>query len=130
MVDNKNRKRRTAGLTVPLHIGVLLTAVVTFALIYVWLDMRGEALGVRIKQLEQEQAEIQERYSNELWNWERMKSPSNIEEALSRNRIVMIWPDEGSIVRLQETVASVESLQDLAGEVAQLAQSRRSVADD
>lgn len=126
----KNRKRRTAKLAFPLHVAVLLAAGATLALVYVWFGARGEALGARIKQLEQEQAEIQRRYDNELWKWEKITSASNIEEALSRNEIVMIWPDETSIVRLEETDTSVASLQGLAGEVAQLAQSRKSVADD
>lgn len=126
----KNRKRRTTKSAFPLHVAALLIAGATLALAYVRLGARGEALGARIKQLEQEQAEIQRQYDNELWKWEKITSPSNIEDALSRNEIVMIWPDETSIVRLEETDTSVASLQGLAGEVVQLAQSRKSVADD
>jgi len=104
--------------------------IVILFLIYVCLDMKGKALGARIKALEQQQEDIQKRYSYELWRWQKMRSPSNIEYVLSRNNIAMIWPSEFSIVRLRQLDTPVESIQEFAGEVTQLAQSQRTVLND
>lgn len=99
---SKNRKKKTNGFAFPLPAAAVLLVTVVLLLMYVWLDAKGQALGARINALEQQQAEVKKRYDNELWKWERMKSPANIERMLNQNRMAMIWPDEPSIVRLQE----------------------------
>lgn len=126
----KNRKKRTAGFVFPLPVAGILIVPVVLLLLYVWLDARVQALGTRIKTLEQQQAEIQKRYDTELWKWETLKSPSNIEKMLDKNKLVMIWPTEANIVRLQEPNAGVELTQRMDGQMAQLSRSPRSVAND
>lgn len=126
----KNRKKRTAGFVFPLPVAGILMVLVVMLLLYVWLDARVQALGTRIKTLEQQQAEIQKRYDTELWKWETLKSPSHIEKMLSRNKIVMVWPAEANIVRLQEPDSVVELSPRADGQMAQLSRSSRSVAND
>ena len=85
---------------------------------------------MRIKALEQQQGEIQKQYSYELWKWQKMKSPSNIEHMLSYNNLAMVLPGESSIVRLQQPDNQAEALSKFGGKVAQFAQSSRSEVND
>ncbi len=126
----KNRKKRTAGFAFPLPAAGILTTLVVMLLLYVWLDARVQALGMRIKNLEQQQVEIQKRYDTELWKWETLKSPSGIEKMLTQNKIVMVWPAEINIVRLPEPEGEPVGEASRAGQLAQLSRSPRSVAHD
>lgn len=126
----KNRKKRAAGFVFPMPVAGLLMVLVVMLLLYVWLDARVQALGARIKTLEQQQTEIQKRYDIELWKWETSKSPSNIEKMLNQNKIVMVWPAEANVVRLQEPDAIGDSGRHVDGQMAQLSRSSRSIVND
>lgn len=126
----RNRRKKTEGFVIALPWVAILMCVVVLMLMYVWLDARGQALGSRIKSLEQQRAEIQKRYDYELWKWETLKSPSSIEKALSQNRVAMIWPEESRLVRLQEPELGVESLPPYNRQMAQLSQLPRLVVND
>ena len=125
-----NRRRKPTGFIIPLHVAWIMALVVVLFLMYVCFDVRGKALGMRIKALERQQAEIQKQYSYELWQWQKMKSPSNIEHMLSHNNLAMVLPGESSIVRLQQPDNQAEALAELVGNVAQFAQSSRSEVND
>ncbi len=127
---NENRRKRRSNVSLPLHAAALLIVGTSLALVYVWLNMKGETLSRRINSLEAEKSQLQSRYDNELWKWERTIAPSNIEAALKENQIVMVWPDEKNIVRVRKGNSSVASLQSLAGEIAQLAQAGRVTVND
>lgn len=126
----KNRKKKTNGFVFPLPAAAVLLVTVVLLLMYVWLDAKGQALGARINLLEQQQAEIKKRYDNELWKWERIKSPANIERLLNQNRIAMIWPDERSIVRLSEPDLNSLGASSYDRQVAQMSSGARSVLHD
>ena len=126
----RNRRKKTEGFVIALPWVAILMGIVVLMLMYVWLDARGQALGSRIKLLEQQRAEIQKRYDYELWKWETMKSPSSIEKALSQNRVAMIWPEENRLVRLQEPELVAEGLPASSRQVAQLSQPTRFVVND
>ena len=126
----KNRKKRTAGFVFPLPVAGILTTLVVMLLLYVWLDARVQALGMRIKNLEQQQTEIQKRYDTELWKWETLKSPSGIEKMLDQNKIVMVWPAEVNIVRLPEPEVELGLNPRGDRQLAQLSRGSRSVAHD
>ena len=125
-----NRRKRTEGFVIALPWAAVLTGVVVLMLMYVWLDARGQALGSRIKFSEQQRAEIQKRYDYELWKWETLKSPSSIEKSLSQNRVAMIWPEEGRLVRLQEPELVAENAMPYSSQMAKLTQIPRSVVND
>lgn len=125
-----NRRKTTEGFVIALPWAAVLTGIVVIMLMYVWLDARGQALGRRIKISEQQRAEIQKRYDYELWKWETLKSPSNIEKVLLQNRVAMIWPEEGRLVRLQEPELAAESVLPYSRQMAQLAQTPRFVVND
>ncbi len=125
-----NRRKRTEGFVIALPWAAVLMGVVVLMLMYVWLDARGQALGGRIKFAEKQRAEIQKRYEYELWKWETLKSPSSIEKSLAQNRVAMIWPEEGSLVRLQEPELAADNVASYSPQMAQLAQPPRFVLND
>ncbi len=107
-----------------------MVTLVALLLLYVWLDARVQSLGARIKKLEQQQADIHKRYDTELWKWETMKSPAAIEKALDRNRIVMVWPSESRVVRLQAPDADIRVDRRAEEQLVQLSPRSRPVAHD
>ena len=125
-----NRRKRTEGFVIAWPWAAVLMGVVVLMLMYVWLDARGQALGSRIKFSEQQRAEIQKRYDYELWKWEALKSPPSIEQALAQNRVAMIWPEEGRLVRLQEPELAAENVLPYSRQMAQLAPPPRFVVND
>ena len=125
-----NRRKRTEGFVIALPWAAVLMGFVVLMLMYVWLDARGQALGSRIKFSEQQRTEIQKRYDYELWKWETLKSPASIEKALFQNRIAMIWPEEGRLVRLQEPELAAENVIPYSRQMAQLSQPPRFVVND
>jgi len=125
-----NRRKRTEGFVIALPWAAVLMGVVVLMLMYVWLDARGQALGSRIKFSEQQRAKIQKQYDYELWKWETLKSPSSIEKVLSQNRVAMIWPEEGRLVRLQEPELAAANVPPYSRQMVQLAQIPRFVVND
>ena len=130
MMLRENRKKGVSACAFPFHTLSLLAAGAALALGYVWLDAKGEMLGDRIMQLERDAAEVQRRYEHELWKWECAISPSNIEETLNRNHIVMVWPEEDNIVRLRRAGISLAELRNLPGETTLFALSQRQLTHD
>ncbi len=103
----KNRKKTSQTFSFPLPLAILLIAGVAVLLLYVCLDSRAQILGAKIKQLEDHGAELEKRYAYELWKWEKMKSPANIERTLAKNNSKMIVPAEVNIVRLTDPESTV-----------------------
>lgn len=127
---NKNKRKQVQGYVVPMPVVALLVVAMLLLLAYVWLDVRGKALGTRIKALEQQQAELQKKYDLELWKWEKVKSPRNIERMLSCNNCAMIWPEEKNIVRLDDSAATSSIMTDYKSQLAQLTRSTRPIIHD
>lgn len=128
---NKNRKKKTHNYVSFLPAAMLLGGAVCLMLLYIWVDARGRTLGNRINALEQQRAEIQKRYDYEQWRWEALTTPANIEKALARYNVAMIWPGESSIVRLQEPDGIAGLLPPKGGLIAKLnPTSGRSILND
>jgi len=127
---NKNRRKQIQGYTIPIPVASLLVVAMLLLLAYVWLDIRGKSLGSRIKSLEQQQVELQKKYDLELWKWEKVKSPGNIERLLACNSCAMIWPEENSIVRLNDSPAAASIMTDYKSQLAQLTRSSRPIIHD
>jgi hypothetical protein len=102
----RNRKKQLHGFVFPVRITGFLVVVSTLALIYIWLGCRCEALGKEIKVLEQEKGVLYKRYLNEEYRWTQLKAPRNIEKALAKFNIPMIWPASHQVVRLQDSDGS------------------------
>lgn len=127
---NKNRKKQIQGYVIPIPVVSLLVVAMLLLLAYIWLDIRSKALGTRIKSLGQQQAELQKKYDLELWKWEKVKSPQNIEKMLVQNNCSMIWPEEGNIVRLKESSAYVSIMSDYKSQLTRLYASAKPLIHD
>lgn len=127
---NKNRKKQIQSYVIPTPVVSVLVVAMLLLLAYVWLDIRGKALGVRIKSLEQQQTDLQKKYDLELWKWEKVKTPQNIERMLAQNNCAMIWPEEGDIVRLAEPAAMASLMTDYKSQIAQLSSLTRPLVHD
>ena len=126
----KTRRKNSVhieGAVFPVWVLAALLVAATLCLAYVWCKGRSQGLGVRIKTLERELAEVNKVYANELLKWENMKSPSNVERALARYNINMIWPPESAIVRLHDPKGVELSIDKLNGEVAATAPGRTKI---
>jgi hypothetical protein len=127
---NEHRRKKRRDISLQLHALGLLMLGASMALFYVWLHLKGEALGSRIQALEGEQRRLAGRYDTELWRWEKTITASNIEMALETHDIVMVWPDENSIVRVGKSDSALASVRFPEREVAQFAQAGRVTAND
>jgi hypothetical protein len=98
----RRNKKRVNGVSFPAPFAVGVLLVSCLALVYVWLGGRCEALGKELKGLETEKKELNKKLLAEEFRWARVKSPSNVEQALARHGIAMSWPRKDQIVRLSD----------------------------
>ncbi|HBA83517.1 MAG TPA: hypothetical protein DCZ95_05415 [Verrucomicrobia bacterium] len=109
MGRKKNRKKESRGFSFPAPFAAMLAVATVVALSYLWLFSRCEALGARIKGLEEKKTELHKRVLNEEYKLSSMKSPRNIEALMKRHNLAMSWPRESQIVRLRfQAGATVE----------------------
>lgn len=102
----RNRKKYTVDSSV-LH--VPFTGMVIFIVLallgYVWLNCCCEAVGREIKKLETEGRRLETEYNNASRHWQCLKTPGSLSAALARCGLVMSWPTEAQIVRLDRMPA-------------------------
>lgn len=98
----RKNKKKVNGFAFPVPFAGAVVAIAVLALGYVWLGCRCEAIGRDIKKLETERAALMKKHQNEELRWAQLKSPRNIERALSRHNIVMTWPRRDQVVRLYD----------------------------
>ena len=71
------------------------------AVIYLGLCNTCESIGRQIKRLEYEQAELHKQVVNEERNWAMARSIGNMERLMAAHNIVMTWPAQPNIIRMQ-----------------------------
>jgi len=84
--------------------GTLFGALVflaTFALGYLYVCGRCDALGKKIQDLEKTRDNLRREIVNEEYKWSRLMAPESMERLLREHRLEMIWPSEDSVVRLR-----------------------------
>ena len=102
-MTRKNRKKRKLNASmVPRPFAGVVALVVVFALGYVWIGSRCEALGRELKSLENERQVLHKQYLIEESKWIRMKSPQELQKALERHNIIMTWPKNDQVIRLSD----------------------------
>lgn len=99
----KRNKKKVDGFVFPAPFAGFVVMVSAFALGYLWLGCRCEALGVEIKDLEVRQKVLEKKYLNEEFRWTRIKSPGNLERVLKDLNVCMTWPRRDQVVRLYDT---------------------------
>ncbi len=103
MARRNKRKYRQNGIILPIPFGGIVVLLSSLAIGYVWLDCRCGAIDVEIKQLEELQAKLHQKYLNEQCRWATLKSPRGIEAALRKHGIKMALPRSDQIVVLRDT---------------------------
>ena len=106
----KNRKKKVDGFAFPAPFAGIAVLGVCFALCYVWLDCRCEAVGRQLKRLEGRRAELRKVLLTEEYQWTRTKAPANIDRSLARYGMVMTWPRPDQIVRMRRPERAPSSL--------------------
>lgn len=106
----RRNKKKLETRIVPMFLVGLVVMGVTFALCWVWLDCRCDAVGEQLESLERANAELNRTLLHEQCRWTRVKAPASIDEALIRHRVSMAWPRRDQIVWLRETDVSGESM--------------------
>jgi len=71
------------------------------AMVYLSLYNSCERIGRNIKKMENQCAELHKRVVNEERNWAMARSIGNMERLMESHGIVMSWPEEKNIIRLQ-----------------------------
>lgn len=104
MRRKRNKKRKVqgfayAGPTVGLVILVLV------ALAYVWLGGRCKMIGKDITDLEMKKEELSKRYAYELYHWTQLQSPRNMEKALAKWKLNLVWPSSSQIQQINDISA-------------------------
>jgi len=102
MRRKRNRKRRVEGFAFPVPVAGGAIALAALALSFLWLDSRCKTVGSEIKELEKQKAELSKRHVNEEYRWAQLKSPRNMEKALSKWNIEMKWPSPSQVERLRD----------------------------
>ncbi len=96
-ITNKKRQTRSCF---PAPLAMVLTLAATLALSYVWLCSRNEALAASIRELEEQQEQVQRRLVTEEFKWSQLLSPRSVERALARFDLPLVWPSERQLVHL------------------------------
>lgn len=97
-MGKRNRKKQTDAAILPWRWMGFLVAVGTVSFVYLWLLGQCDALGMQIRQLEDQKAEIRKRVVNEEYRLANMKTPENIDRLLKQFGISMGLPEPGQVV--------------------------------
>ena len=97
----RNRKNGQEGNRMLIW-GVSICALAAaLAMVYLSLYNTCETIGRQIKKLEGDQAELHKRVVNEERNWAMARSIGNMERLMAAHGIVMSWPEQQNIIRLE-----------------------------
>lgn len=114
----------------PLPFAGLVALIAFFALGYVWLGSRCEALGRDLKVLENERKTLHKQYLQEEYKWIQMRSPRELEKALERHNIIMTWPKSDQVVRLFDQNLFEEPLPEESNDTLQFARLERMIMNE
>lgn len=103
----KNYRKRSRTRPAPArNITLVLIALTAFAAFgWLWLANRSDLTSARIKQLEQQKAQLSRQVANEESRWGILISYENISKLLKAHGLQMDWPKEAQIVRVQRTAS-------------------------
>jgi len=101
MSKNRRRRRFTHPLTyVPKPVGVGFVAMVSLALLYLWMGHKCTQYSEEIKRLDDQCAELDNERVREDTKWNGMKTAEQLDGLLVRNGLLMVYPNAAQIVRV------------------------------
>ena len=106
----RNRKKRKDGFVFPAPLAVALAVLAGLSLLYLWLNVKTDTLGLDIKALEVKGEALRARLIKEQCEWAQMQSPANMEKALRNHGLVMTWPNMDQVVMVRADGSVIEGL--------------------
>ena len=104
MAKNHRRNRHKQHLAyVPRPVGVAFVAVVSLALVYLWMGHKCSQYSEEIKHLEDQSAELDNEQDRENTKWKAMMAPEKLDSLLVHNGMLMVYPNAAQIVRVSGT---------------------------
>lgn len=103
-----NKKKANQGSISPGPLALILLMIGLLALSYLRIHGHCEALGKRIRALEDEIVKIKKQRFNEECKWSNMKSPENMEATLRQHGLEMTWPDTDRVVHLPYSICRID----------------------
>lgn len=101
---SRYNRRRTDGFNVPIVTlaVIVITLVVVYWVSYGEIIRRYKAISLEIKELEVRDKELTRLLCNEMARWAIKKSPGQLEMALARHGLNLVWPKPKQIIRLYD----------------------------
>jgi hypothetical protein len=101
MGKNRRRMRFKHPLAyVPKPVGIGFVAVVSLALVYLWMGHKCSQYSEEIKRLDDQYAELENERVREDTKWNGMKTAEQLDLLLVRNGLLMVYPNASQIVRV------------------------------
>jgi hypothetical protein len=109
MARNRNRNYRKNVRTrlLPAWLAVAVVVAAGLGFTYLWLGTRCDAIGQRIKKLEQEKIAVRRLVVNEEYKWSNLTTFENISRLLKKHNLQMDWPKQTDVVRVRRPVAAL-----------------------
>jgi len=98
MRKNKRRQQHVRLLPLPVTTAVVFT--VSIAVAYLVLDHKCGQCGQQIKKSEQKLTELDQQRIREEANWNRLKTPEEIEQAMLRHGLLLVYPGPDQVARV------------------------------
>ncbi len=106
ILRTNRKKERSRGFLVVGPLALVMVFGSGLSIGYLWLEIRCEALGRQLKQLEVKKHQVHTKYAMAESRWARMTGPEQLEGALRRHGLAMEWPREDQILRVDRTARS------------------------
>jgi len=100
MVRKQNRKRKHSARLLPMPVVGLVLLSAFFAIAYLVLSHKCDQTGQKIKKAEQELADLEQQRIREEANWNRMKTPEELEQAMLRHGLMLNFAGPDQVARV------------------------------
>jgi len=102
----KKMKKNQVQVPFPMLLANVLVLVVVLGLSYMRLCSHCDALGKEIKIKETELEKANKRLVNEQDIWSSITSPRNLERAIAKHRLDMVWPCDAQTIEVSYQLAA------------------------
>jgi hypothetical protein len=101
MAKNKRRRRYQHPLAyIPKPVSIGFVAVVSLALVYLWIGHKCSQYSEEIKRLDNQSADLDNERIREQTKWDAMKSADKLDQLLVRHGLMMSYPTAAQVVRV------------------------------
>ncbi len=102
----KKMKKNQVQVPFPMLLANVLVLVVVLGLSYMRICSRCDALGKEIKSKENQLSVVRKKLENEQDRWSSITSPRNLERAIAKHRLDMVWPRDAQTIEVSYQLAA------------------------